>query len=97
MGAEQLDTVLRPRSALERGSVEERMELSGLLRGSGGEEGFVKVKKFSLRDGQFVVQDIEELPLHPSNIPHSENPSGVGPTDVPERRIVGILQGQKQL
>ena len=92
MGAEHLDTGLRSGSELESGNVEERMQLRGQLRGSRGDDGFVEVEEVSLRDGQLVVQDVKEFPLHPSNVPHSKNASGSGPADISQRRIVGILQ-----
>ena len=75
--------------------MEERVELSGWLRGPRSDEGFVEVEEFGLGDGQLVVQDIEELPLHPSDVLDSKNAGGIGPTDIFQRRIVRILQLQR--
>lgn len=77
MGPEHLDTALRSRCALKSGNMEERVQLIGGLGRTGGEEGFVEVEEVSLSDGQVVIQDIEELSLHPPNVPHSESSGSI--------------------
>ena len=57
-----------------------------------GEEGVVVRKEIGLRNGEFPVEDVEELTLDTADVALPENASAERPVDVLERGVVGVLR-----
>lgn len=52
-------------------------------------------EEIRLSDTQLEVEDIEELPLYPTNIPLAKDTSAECPVYVLERRVVQVLRGNR--
>ena len=57
-----------------------------------GEEGVVVCEEIGLRNGEFPVEDVEELTLDTADVALPENASAERPVDVLERGVVGVLR-----
>lgn len=66
-----------------------------VVRAREGEDGVVMCKEIGFGDGEFEVEDIEELTLDPTDIPLAEDPGAECPVDILECRVIQVLRGKK--
>ncbi len=66
-----------------------------VVRAREGEDGVVMCKEIGFGDGEFEVEDIEELTLDPTDITLAEDPGAECPVDILECRVIQVLRGKK--
>ena len=62
-----------------------------VLRAGKGEDGVVVCKEIGFGDGEFEVEDVEELTLDAADVALAEDPRAERPVDVLEGGVVEVL------
>ena len=60
-----------------------------------GHDGIVVGEDVGLGKAEFVVEDVEELPLDAADVPLAKDPCAARPVDVLQGGVVTVLQGKR--